>query len=71
MALDKNILENNIKARVKTINPLNQDTIAEVAKVFAEEIDSYLKQAVISVTIPALQVANNATEQITINAEIE
>ncbi|WP_053405183.1 hypothetical protein [Persicobacter sp. CCB-QB2] len=46
MALDKDDLENKLKARIKAVDLLKEDAAASISKIVAEEIHYYTKPLV-------------------------
>jgi hypothetical protein len=76
MALNKLVLENNLKTRIKAINPMNSDAATIVSNIIAEEVDAYIRGIQVQIVVPsgiAVTVGSetgSTTQQLTLTATI-
>ena len=70
--MNKTQLANNINTRVQNIHPGVGVNVGElVSTIIADEVDAYCKSLSIKVTVPALSVSNNSTDEVQITASIQ
>lgn len=71
--MTKEQLSANINTRVQAINPMGAGVnVGElVSTIIAEEVDAYCNDMTISVTVPALTVTNNTTNEVQLTATIQ
>lgn len=50
MALNKQILKNNLASRFNAINPTDGDVASLVAEIIADEVDAYIRSQTITVS---------------------
>jgi hypothetical protein len=66
-------LATNINTRVQAINPMTPGTNVGqiVSNIIADEVDAYVKDMTITITVPALAVSNNSTSEVQLTATIQ
>lgn len=70
--MNKAQLANNINTRVQNIHPGEGVNVGQlVSTIIADEVDNYCKSLSIKVTVPALSVSNNSTDEVQITASIQ
>lgn len=70
--MNKAQLANNINTRVQNVHPGEGVNVGQlVSTIIAEEVDAYCKSLSIKVTVPALSVSNNSTDEVQITASIQ
>ena len=70
--MTKEQLATNINDRVQAIKPGPGVNVAEmVSTIIADEVDAYCKAMTITITVPALTVTNNTTNEVQLTATIQ
>jgi hypothetical protein len=71
--MTKDNLANNINTRIQAINPMSpgMNVGQMVSTIIAEEVDAYVKDMTVTVTVPALAVTNNSTSEVQLTATIQ